>query len=156
MRLDQPLQLGLPVKFADPEDLQALRVHPVHEPAVGIIDKSHAAGHAGAEIVTDLAKDNHTPTRHIFTSVGASSLDNRCRAGVADTQALAGLASREQLAGGCAVKDGVADDGVLMCEKGGRRRRTHDDRAARQSLADIVVGIAAHLEPQALGGECAE
>ena len=43
-----------------------------------------------------------------------------------------------------------------MRDKGGRRRRAHDDRAARQSLADIVVGIADHLEPQALRGEGTE
>ena len=50
----------------------------------------------------------------------------------------------------------VADQDVLFRQEGGAARRIDDQRAARESLADVVVGIAFQLERHALGQERAE
>ena len=67
-------------------------------------------------------------------------------AGVADAEPLADPAAEEDLARRGAVGDHVAGDDLLV---GLERRRPvgpHDDPAAGQALADVVVGVA--LEPQ--------
>ena len=106
------------MRRTDPQDLEACRIYPLLEGAVRVIDEGHAAGHAGPEIVSDLAKDHDTPAGHIFTGVGAGPLDHRSRARVTDTQPFASLASGKHLARRGTIKDGVANDRVLMRDKG--------------------------------------
>ena len=77
-------------------------------------------------------------------------------AGVAHGEALARHALEIGLAGDGAVEDGVADDDVLGRLAPGLRRLAHDHAAARQALADIVVGVAGQLQRDAARGEGAE
>ena len=77
-------------------------------------------------------------------------------AGVAHREALAGDALEIGLAGDGAVEHGVADDDVLGRLALGLLRLAHDDAAARQALADIVVGVARQLERHAARQEGAE
>ena len=68
--------------------------------------------------------------------------DGRCT-GVADREALAGAAGREELATGSAVEHGVAEQD---CVAGVIRRREHDDAPAAHALAHVVVALADHFQ----------
>src|SRR3546814_17971127 len=50
----------------------------------------------------------------------------------------------------------LADDAVVLADQRARHGRAHDDAAARQALADIVIGVAEHLQGDALAQEGAE
>ena len=78
------------------------------------------------------------------------------RAGVAHAEALAGHAAEERLAVDRAVQHGVADDDVLVGAAAEVVGRPHDDAPARQSLADVVVGLADQIERDAARQERAE
>jgi len=65
-------------------------------------------------------------------------------------------ARREQLAGGCAIQAGIADDRIPERRTPVARTRGHNDGRAGQALADIVVRIAQHFQKQALNAEHAE
>ena len=54
---------------------------PRHEGAIRVIDVSHAAGHAGAEIVADLSQNHHLAASHVFAGIGAGTLDHGSGAG---------------------------------------------------------------------------
>ena len=86
----------------------------------------------------------------------ARAFDDCDRARIPDCEALTRDAGEIRLARDRAVKDGVADDDVLVCRAGRGFGRTHRDAAPRQSLADIVVGIARQIERDAVGQPCAE
>ena len=106
------------------------------------------------EIVADRAKDHRRAAGHVFAGVGAGAFDHRRRAGIAHREAFAGEAGGEQLAAGRAIKAGVADDGAEAIRL--FRRRLQRDQAARETLADIVVGVAGHVQRDALHQERAE
>jgi hypothetical protein len=91
--------------------------------AIRSTDEGHAAGHAGAEIVADRPEDHRRAAGHVLAAVGAAAFDHR-RARVAHGEALAGLARREQLAGGGAIEHGVADDRVVLAFSGETIGRT--------------------------------
>ena len=80
---------------------------------------------------------------HVLAAMVAGALDDRDRAGVAHREALAGDAAEIALAGDRAVEHGVADDDRALRHGAAR---SPDGRmielAARQALADIVVGLA--------------
>ena len=71
------------------------------------------------------------------------------RAGIAHREALAGDAAEIAFAGDRAVEHGVADDDRFLRHDAGIDRRPHDDAAARQALADIVVALALEFEGDA-------
>ena len=119
-------------------------------------DIGHAAAHAGGEVVADGAEQDGDAAGHVLAAVVAAALDHGDRTGVADGEALAGAAGGEELAGGGAVEAGVADDGVVGPDDRRGGQRADDDGAAGEALADIVVGVAEHLELEALDGEGAE
>ena len=86
----------------------------------------------------------------------AGALDHGGGAGIAHREALAGDAAEIAFAGDRAVQHGVADDDRFLRHDAGVGRRPDDDAAARQALADIVVGFAFELEGHAVGEEGAE
>ena len=93
------------------------------------------------------AEHDHAAAGHVLAAVVADALDDRGGAGVAHAEALAHDAAQEDLAAGRAVADHVAGD-----DRCPRRRtasvtvRADDDAPARQTLAEVVVGVA--LEAQ--------
>uniref|UniRef100_A0A0N5A2D4 Integral membrane protein n=1 Tax=Parastrongyloides trichosuri TaxID=131310 RepID=A0A0N5A2D4_PARTI len=125
------------------------------EAVVDIQHVGHAAGHAGPEVEADRPQHHGDAAGHVFQAVGAAALDHGDGAGVAHPEALAGQAGGEQLAARGTVQHGVADDGVGL---GGGQLRGGPDHEGRagEALADIVVGLAGQLDPQALDGEGAE
>ena len=108
-----------------------------------------AARHAGREVAAGLAEDDDDAAGHVFAAMVAGALDDGDGAGVADGEALAGDAAEVALAGDRAVEHGVADDDRLLGHDAGVLRRAHDDAAAGEALADIVVGLADQLERDA-------
>ena len=106
----------------------------------------HATAHAGREVAAGRAEHDDAAAGHVLAAVVTDALDDRGRAGVADAEALAGLAAQEDLPGGGAVRDRVAGDDLLGGLERRRPVRAYDEPAAREPLADVVVGVA--LEPQ--------
>ena len=86
----------------------------------------------------------------------AGALDNGDRSGVAHGKALAGDAAEEALAFRRTVERGVADDDRLFRHDLGVLRGPHDDVAAGETLADVIVGNALELQRDTLGKEAAE
>ena len=110
------------------------------------------------------AEHDHAPAGHVLAPVVADPLGDRQRARVADAEALADHAAQEDLAARRAVGDDVAGDHLLLGGERRRRRRAHDQAAAGQALAEVVVGVAGeahrhaarHERPEALPGRPGE
>ena len=145
---DQFMQPAAPVAAGDAAPEDGLRVRARFETPVGVEDERHAAGHAGAEIVADRAQDDRLAAGHVFAAVRAAALDDGDGAGIAHAEPLARLPGGEQFARRGAVEDGVADDRVLVRRQRAGGRGADDDLAAGKPLADIVVGVAEHLQLQ--------
>ena len=120
--------------------------------------EGHAAGHAGAEVAAGRAEDDDPAAGHVLAAVVADALDHGDGPGVAHAEALAHHAPDEDLAAGGAVEDDVAGDDVLLGHerRGGVGRRAQDEPAAREALADVVVGVALEAQGDAAGQEGAE
>ncbi len=132
------------------------RVAALVERAVLVVDEGDAAAHAGGEIAAGAAEHDDRAAGHVLAAVIAGAFDDGRGAGIAHAKALAGDAAKIRLAGDRAVHHRIADDDVLV----GLRRtlgiRIDDDAAARQALADVVVGRSLQLEADAAREECAE
>ena len=100
----------------------------------------------GREVAAGRPEDHRAPAGHVLAAVVADALDHRGRAGVAHAEALAHDTADEHLAVGRAVEDHVARDDVLLGHELRDARRAQHQRAAREALAEVVVGVA--LEPQ--------
>src|SRR5262249_22297278 len=83
---------------------------------------------------------------HVFAAVVAGALNDCDGAGIADGEALAGDAAEVAFAVDRAVEDGVADDDRFLRHEAAVGGGTDDDASARETLADIVVGVALELE----------
>ena len=136
--------------------LNALVVHTGIERAVLVKDVSHAARHAGGEVLPDLAQDERQTSRHVLAAMVAAALDHHRGAGVAYAKALAGQAVNEAAAARGAKERNVAHDDVLIELVGRMRVGAHRHLAARKALAKVVVGVAAHVERNAARQEGAK
>ena len=109
-----------------------------------------AARHAGGEVAPGLAEHDDDAAGHVLAAVVAGALDDRDGAGVAHREALAGDAAEiasPAIAPYSTVLPTMID---LSGDDAGVVGRAHDDqRAARQALADIVVGLAVEVERDA-------
>ena len=86
----------------------------------------------------------------------AGPFDHGHGAGIAHRKALAGNAAEVTFAFDRAVEHGVADDDRFLRHDPGIGGRARDDAATRQSLADVVVGVAFELEGHAARKPSAE
>ena len=126
------------------------------EVGVFVEHEGDAAAHAGREVAAGGAEDDDDAAGHVLAAVIADALDDGDRAAVAHREALAGAAVEEGPAAGGAVEDHVADDDLVV---GAERRlavRADGEDAAREPLADVVVGVAFELERHARRREGAE
>ena len=106
-----------------------------------------AAGHAGREVAAGRPEHDDAAAGHVLAAVVAHALDDRVRAGVAHAEPLADAAAQEDLAR--RSRRSAITLPAMICSLGVEGRRpvgAYDDPAARESLADVVVGVA--LEPQ--------
>src|SRR5262249_46066857 len=119
-------------------------------------DVGDAARHARREVATRRPKDDHTAAGHVFAAVIADRLDDGIDAAVTHAEAFARQAANVGIAGGRAIEGDGADDDVLFRYEGRAGGRIDDDLAARQALADVIVGIALKRERHAARHEGAE
>ena len=115
-----------------------------------------AARHAGREVAAGLADHHDDAAGHVFAAMVADAFDDGDGAGVAHRETLAGDAAEIALALGRAVEHGVADDDRLFRHDAAVGGRAHDDAAAAEALADIVVAGADEIERDAARQERAE
>src|SRR5262249_28959391 len=101
-------------------------------------------------------EDHHHAAGHVLAAVIADALDHRRGAAVAHRESLSGQPGGVELAAGGAVEHGVSDDDVLLRREACSGRGTHDDPAAGEALADVVVGVALELERDSRRQERAE
>ena len=153
---DQRAEFGEFGGLGDLVEADHLEVDALGEVAGRVEDIGDAARHAGREVAAGLAEDDHAPTGHVFATMIAHAFHHGGDAGVADAEALASHAADVDLATGGAVEPDVADDDVLLGREGGGGRGEDDELAAREALADVVVGIAFEGEGHALRHEGAE
>src|SRR6266403_5948661 len=116
----------------------------------------NAARHARAEIAPGRAEHDDVAPGHVLAAMVAHRLDDRIRAAVAHGKALARHAADVRLTARRAVKADVADDDVLLRNERGPGRREYDDLAARESLAEVIVGVAFECKRHATRHERAE
>ena len=104
------------------------------------------ARHAGSEVPPGLAEHNDDTARHIFAAMIARAFDDGNRARIANRKSLACHTTEITFARDRAIKHGVADNDRFMRHNlGCFSRRIDDQLATRQSLADIVIGLAFKL-----------
>ena len=115
-----------------------------------------AAGHARGEIPAGPAEHDDAAAGHVLAAVIADALDNGERAAVAHGEPLARDAAEVRFAARRAVQRDVADDDVVLGNERRLPRREHDDLAAREPLADVIVRVAFELERDASRNEGAE
>ncbi len=137
-------------------DVHHLLVHAAGEIAHLIENVCNASGHAGTEIPACRAEYDDVTTGHVLAAVIADRLDNRIRATVAHGETLSSHAPDVRLAAGRSIQADVADDDVLFRHEGGAFRREHDQLAARETLAEMVVGVAFEQERHAARHEGTE
>ncbi len=80
----------------------------------------------------------------------AGAFNHRNRTGVTHCEALAGDAVEESLAGNRTVQHRVAGDNVIDRTATELGVRTHDNAAAGQSLADVVIALANQIQCHAM------
>src|SRR5690606_27299433 len=110
----------------------------------------------GGEVAPGGTKDDHHATGHVLAAVVSHAFDHGGGAGGADAEALTDLAADVQLAARGAVGDDVAGDDVLLRGEGRRLVRPDDDAPARQTLGEVVVGVALQAQGDAARYERAE
>ncbi len=86
----------------------------------------------------------------------AGPFDDRDRAGVADREPFAGNAAEIAFAGDRAIERGIADDDRFLRGNPRQGRGINDDVAAREPLADVIVGLALEFQGDAGGKPRAE
>ena len=118
------------------------RVDLAGEVALFVVNESETARHTGAEVGAGAAEDGDEAARHVFATVVTHAFDDSGRAGVTNTEAFACAACGEEIAAGGTIQTGVTDDGVFEPLVTDVLRRTDDDFAAVDALADVVVGLA--------------
>ena len=115
-----------------------------------------SAAHTRREVLAGSSQDHRAAACHVFQTVVAAALCDCHRAGIADTEALAGDAVYKGFAGRRAVESNVADDDILTRIKSAFRIRHQHKFAARKALAESVVSIARQPDRDALGHKCAK
>ncbi len=117
---------------------------------------SDTSAHAGGEVAAGAAEHDDKALGHVFATVISQALHHGRCAGIAHGESLAGHAIEVSLTARRAIEHDVADEDVLFRQEGGFARRIHDQPAAGQSFADVIVGVAFERERNALGQKRAE
>ena len=140
----------------EPDGAHAPLVERGRVPAARVVQVRPAAGHPGAEVGADGTENDDGPAGHVFAAVRADALDDRLRAAVADREAHPRPTDEVEPAAGRAVEDGVAGDRLGRGVGAEVGLRGDGDRAARQALRDVVVGLTGQPQLDAGPGERAE
>src|ERR1700687_3924114 len=138
---------------AKPVGVHKLAIYNAGQSDPGVVDKDFATRHPGAEVMSDGAEHDQGASGHVLGAMLPHALDHGRGAAVADREALARLSRAEELAAGCAIEDGVAQQVWLARIIG---RRPHDDSAAPHPLPDVIIRLADQDELDPVGEKCPE
>src|SRR5579885_3048738 len=119
------------------------------EGAVLVEHVGHATAHPRREVPTRAAEHHHRAPGHVLAAVVAHAFHHRGDPAVAHAEALARLPAEEHLPARRSVERYVAHDDVLLGQEGRRARRIDHHAAAREPLAEVVVGVALELDGDA-------
>ena len=111
------------------------------ELAVDVEHVRDPAAHARREVAPGRPEHEHVPAGHVLAAVVADALDDRVGAGVAHREALARQPAEERAA--AVAPYSVVLPAITSSSAPARVGRPHRDHAARQSLARVVVDVAA-------------
>ena len=144
--------------------LRAFRSAPADRPGIGdhgdmffrVVQERQSSRHPRPEILAHRPEDGDASAGHVLAAIGAAAFDHGARTRIAHGETLAGKAGCVQFAAGGAIKAGVADDGIGFALKSSVGRGPQGDEPAGQALADIIVGVAGDIEPNALNKERAQ
>src|SRR5581483_8951982 len=124
--------------------------------AVFVENVRDTARHTRGKITTRLPEHDNTATGHVLTSVISDAFNHCPYAAVAHSEALSRHAANVSLTTGGAIESDVANDDVVLGNKSRTRRRVDNNLAARETFADVVVGVAFEFQKHAAGDERAE
>ena len=110
---------------------------------------SNATRHPGSEVSSGLAQNHDAAAGHVFAAMIADREHHGVDTAVADTEAFTCDPADVRFAAGRPIKADVADDHVVFRFEGRGRRWMNDDLAARQTLPDLIIGVAGEREGQA-------
>ena len=119
-------------------------------------DIGDSTRHARSEIAPSLPQNHHCAAGHVFTTMIARTLYDGCGARIPNREPLASDPTEVGLALDRSVQHRIAHDDVLGRCPPKIARRSHDHATTRQSLTDIVVGLADQVHRHAPGQECAK
>src|SRR5690554_1461604 len=141
--------------------LQALKLHhgqvaAAAQAVVRVPYISYAAGHPGSKITASCSQHHNRAARHVFAAMIAGALHHSRGARVAHGKAFAGDAIEIGFSRQGAVQHRVAGNDVVGAEAAKVIGRANDDAAARQALADVIVGLADQVQCDAMGQESPE
>ncbi len=112
-----------------------------------------ASGNGGGGIrrfnESGMTDQDHDSGSHVFASVLAEAFDHGQSAAVADGKAFTAASGNVEFAAGSSVKNGVAGKNLAKLRSFGARG--DGNRAAAQTLTDIIVGFAGEAESDAGG-----
>src|SRR5579859_4532110 len=117
---------------------------------------SNATGHPGSEIPPGSSKDDHTSACHVLATVVANGFNDRGHPAIPHAEAFAGHAADIGFPAGRPVERDIAYDDIVLRDKRGKFRRINDDFTARETFADVIVGVALQEESHAFGHERAK
>ena len=152
----QPVQERLVLRGHHGVEVDELGVAVLLKRALGVEDERDAAGHARGKVSPRGAQDHGDAARHVFAPVVADALDDGGGAGVAHAEALGGDAAEERVPARRAVQSDVSDNHRLLRLERGARGRLHDNLAAAEPLADVIVRVAGDGDADALASERAQ
>ena len=121
-----------------------------------VVQVGAPAGHPCPEVGSDRSQDDDRAARHVLAAVRADALDDGLGARVPDGEAHPGPTDQVQAAPGRAIQAGVPGDRLPAGRGPEVRLRRDRDRASRQALGDVVVGLPDETQFDARPGECPE
>ena len=110
--------------------------------------------HARTKIQSQRTEHERNAARHIFATVLPNAFDNRQRTAVTHRKPFTRAPSNIKLPRCRAIQNRVAREHIAAPRS--RRTRRQRDRAARQSLADVVVRFAVQFQRDTISEKRAE
>jgi hypothetical protein len=130
----------------DRANLDHLHVDLRLEVTIDIQDVGNSARHTSREVATSSSENDNATASHVLAAVVTNALNDGRSTGVSDSKPLGGDTAEEAATGSSTVQADVSNKDVLLCLEHGRARGVDDQATTRQTLTDVIVGIALKLQ----------
>ncbi|GFZ47935.1 hypothetical protein JCM24511_05682 [Saitozyma sp. JCM 24511] len=144
--LDHRAELGDLLGVVDRTQLDSALVDLGRETVREVEDVGDTARHTRGKVAPGETENDDTTTGHVLATVVTGTLDDEACTRVSDGETLSGDTADKGLTRGGTKEADVADDDVLLGLEGGGLWRVHDEATARETLADVVVGVTLELD----------